>query len=89
MACKYPVRILLSYFHGFRNSKAATSHSIEGNVRTLHLEWKIIKFHTNVFAEQEKLYYWLLREHQNGSNITVAQIIHNLQVWYPNMNVCE
>lgn len=27
----------------------------------------------------EKLYYWLLREHQNGSNITVAQIIHNLQ----------
>lgn len=27
----------------------------------------------------EKLYHWLLREHQNGSNITVAQIIHNLQ----------
>jgi hypothetical protein len=27
----------------------------------------------------ERLYNWLLREHQNGSNITVAHIIQNLQ----------
>ncbi|XP_024369055.1 uncharacterized protein [Physcomitrium patens] len=27
----------------------------------------------------EKLYHWLLREHQSGSNITVAQVIQNLQ----------
>ncbi|KAG0560854.1 hypothetical protein KC19_9G019200 [Ceratodon purpureus] len=34
----------------------------------------------------EKLYQWLLREHQTGSNITVAQIIHNLQSELENGN---